>query len=513
MKNVLMNNVLMKKRAIYVCLMMIFGILITACDNNKGNYEYDSLKTEYVDKASLPTSIVVKQNEIFDLKPVYNDATNPRLKYQWRLMTTSMVVDPETGKFYDEIVGTDKDLNLKVTANPGDYVLILTVSDAAHGDVTQLIKTPFVVSSYASIGWMLMHNDADSSDVSIIVNPLVNSQITAQTDYVQRNVFSETNGHKIAGAAKGANYFINHWVELYTDTDEGGVRTSGNDLRVIEGYRDMFLEPLAKADVEFNAVGSWSYNQMLINKGDIYLTSHINGVVHTKYGVKAFGEDYVAAPFIGTQVNASYFGVIYDTKKKRFLYIGRDRGMKTFKAAGPTAGFDMSNVGLDMIYAEHGIESKWFCMMKNPANPLFRQLLACRFNVADDGNRGVGKYDLSAATDIQAAKYYAFGHKANVMYYATDDKLYQNNYEGDRTSVLRLDIATTYPGYKVSAMQLFKVTNHPSDGKLLYIAIYNNATKEGKLIQCQVNEVTGIIAGSKVYDGFGRIGGMSYKAK
>lgn len=504
----------MKWTSLYIGAVIMACFVVMSCDNDKGNYDYDTLNTGFVEETSLPESIVIKQNDFVRVEPRYK-AGNPNssLDYQWRLITTKPVEDPVTGKFYDVIVGKDKNLAYKVTETPGDYLLILTVKDQANGDITQMVKVPFTVSSYASVGWMLMHTAQDSSDISILVNPLVNPVVSSTTDFVQADVFSETNGHKLFGEGKGINYVGNHWVDIYTHTDEGGVRASGNDLRVLNSYSDMFIERMPRSEIAFDAYGSWSYNQLLVNSGALYFISQANGSVYSKYGIRCFGQDYIAAPYIGTLFNWAYYGVIYDQKNRRFLYIDYAKDVKLFKAAGATAAFDMSNVGLDMVYAEHGMDSKWFCVMQQPGDINSRQLLACRFNVMDDGNRGVGKYNLSAATEFAQARYFAFGHKANVMYYATDTKLYQNNYEGDRSSVLRLDVGVQYPGYKISNMRIFKVANHISDGKILYVALYNESTKQGILLQCQVNEVSGVINNVKAYTGFGKIGAMGYKAK
>jgi hypothetical protein len=275
----------------------------------------------------------------------------------------------------------------------------------------------------------------------------------------------------------------------------------------------MFMNNLQQSDIQYQAYAGWSYNELLVNKGDLYFTSQASSNVYNPFGVKCFGEDYVAAPYIGTIFNFSYYGVFYDAKFKRFLYIDFNRAVKQFKAPGGTAAFDMRNVGKDMVYAEHGYDSRWYCLMQTPDNTSSRELFVCKFNVADDGNRAVARYNISNGTDLNNAKYFSFGSRGNVMYYATDTKIYQSNYASDLSSTLKYDISSAYPGNVITCMKLLKVNNHPSDCKILYVALYNPSTQQGTVLQIDVNEVSGSFGSLKAYTGFGKISAMNYKAK
>jgi hypothetical protein len=166
-----------------------------------------------------------------------------------------------------------------------------------------------------------------------------------------------------------------------------------------------------------------------------------------------------------------------------------------------------------MVYAEHGFDTRWFCVMQDENNPNTRELYVCKFNVMDDGNRGVARINISAATDLNTSKYFAFGNKGNVMYHATNTKIYQNNYAGDLSSTLSYDVAASYPGFVITSMKMFKANNHPNDGRILYVALSNPTTKTGVVLQIDINEVSGAFGTIKAYTGFGEIAAMNYKAK
>lgn len=407
----------MKKNNYFIVLITLV-MLLAACAKDKGNYVYQNLNTQFVDGNALPKTFVVKQNELVTVNPTNTTTAQANLTYEWRLVQQSYAPNPLTGTYVDKQLATTKNLSYRVVDAPGSYLLVLYVTDVANGGISQMFKIPFTISSYASIGWMVLHGNTSGSDISIVVNNKLNSLLPAGTDYIQSNVFSETNGSKIQGEGADIFYMGNHWVDVFTKTNTGGTRLSGNDLRTLNSYSDMFINPLATTDIQYQAYAGWSYNELLINKGDLYFIPQANVNSYSKFGVKCFGEDYVAAPFIGTIFNFAYYGVIYDSKNKRFLYIDFNRGIKQFKAPGATAAFDMRNIGKDMVYAEHGFDTRWYCVMQDSNNPSSRELYICKFNVADDGNRGLSRINISGATELNAAKFFAFGNKGNIMYQA-----------------------------------------------------------------------------------------------
>lgn len=503
----------MKRYKHCIAVLAAVGLCLFGCVKDEGNYVYKDLSTNFVDTAAMPNTFYVKQNESVEVDAVSAPGAPGNLEYEWRLVQQSYTPDPATGVFFNKLVGNAKKLSYKVVDAPGSYVLALYVKNMANGGITQMVKMPFTIGSYASPGWMVMHGNNTECDISIVVNnKLLGNLLPDHTDYVQTNVFSATNGTKIPGQGANVAALSHNWIGVFTTTNKGGYRVSGDDLRIKYRYADMFINPPADADIAFQAFEKWSYNELLVNKGDVYFIPQTSPNTYSKFGIKCFGEDYKAAPFLATIFNWAYYGVFYDTNHQRFLYIDYERNVRQFNAPGPAARFDMRNVGKVMVYAEHGFEGRWFCVMQDEADPGSRELFVCRFDEYDDGNRGVDRIDIRTAAGLDAAKYFAFGDKANIMYYATDGKIYQNNYAGDRSSTLRYDLAALYPGSMITGMKLLEVSGHDQDGKILYVALYDPATGAGTLLQIDVNEVSGVFGAIKEYTGFGRIAGMNYKS-
>ncbi|POY37370.1 hypothetical protein C3K47_06300 [Solitalea longa] len=513
----------MKRKYCFAALMAL-SLFWAGCAKDEGNYTYKNLSTYFVDTAGMPKSYLAKQNDVVNINLNNVEGASTDLSYEWKLVTQSYAADPNTGTYVNKTLATTKDLSFKVVDVPGEYYLVLYTKDNSNGGITQTIKKALTISGYASPGLMVVHGSNNESDISILVNSKLYSAYT-QADKIQSNVFSEINGTKIPGDGAGVTHMVQGWVSVFTNNNSGGYRLNLNDLRIMNTYPNMFVMPMASGDVQFQAYDSWSYNELMINKGDLYFMSQAQVNIFNKYGYKCYGQDYVAAPFIaatdGGKSPFVFYGVIYDAKNRRFLYIDYNHDIKLFKSlpANGAGKFDMSNVGKDMVYAEMGLGTttpKWYCVMQSPNNPATRQLYVCQFNVADDGNRGVDLIDISAATDLANSKYFAFGSKANIMYHATDTKIYQNNYASDKKSNLLLDISGSYPGSVITSMKIFKYTSspvHPNDGKLLYVALYNATTNESTLLQINVSEINGSFGTITPYLFSGKISAMSYKAK
>ncbi|WP_127131222.1 PKD-like family lipoprotein [Pseudoflavitalea rhizosphaerae] len=500
----------------YCGILIAFCILLlTACVKDEGNYSYGKQTDYFIDSTSVSTSFTLKQNEQLMVEPsLANGISENGLSYEWFLKQESFAVDPSTGGYYDVKIGTERQLNYKITEKPGSYILVLYTKDNNNGGITQLLKRQLTVSSFASPGWMVLHGDGTSSDISIVVNNRFTPAVPSSTDYVQENVFSLTNGKRIEGEGAGLFYLEDRWVEVFTKGDQGGYRVSNNDLRTMNPYSGMFVMPPAAPDIRYDAYASWSYNEMLVNKGDLYFASQPDVYKFYPYGVKCFGEDYTAAPFLASSnLYFTYYGVFYDTKNKRFLYIDYERKVKQFAAPGPNAAFDMRNIGKEMVYAEHGFDNRWFCLMQDAGAPSSRELFVSKFNNWDDGNRALERIDIGAAQGMAASTFFAFGNRGNIFFHADATHIYQNNYAGDKSSVLRLDVGGSFPGYQVTCMNVFKWRNHPNDGRLLMVALYDAAEKKGKLLQIDINEVSGVFGSIKEYDGFGKITAMNYKLK
>ena len=249
--------------------------LFQACLDDEGNYSYSDLLPIEIDSSNMANSYRITQLDYLVVDPgVKQGADDSNLSYEWKIFQESNMPNAETGKVVNDIVGQERELNYKVTTPPGEYTLSFTVTDKRNG-VSEVIARKLYVESFASVGLMVIHGDADSTDVSILVNDRIVQDVT--TDGVKHNIFSITNGRRAAGAPGMVAYVDGpRNVYVYTKGNQGGFLTRGSDLEVLDTYSNMFTEPLESSEINFQGYNSWGYNDLLVNDGKLYFSGQVS---------------------------------------------------------------------------------------------------------------------------------------------------------------------------------------------------------------------------------------------
>ena len=491
---------------------LIIGILLfSSCLDDEGNYSYSELNPIEIDSTEILNSYRVTQFDYLVIDPAVKQGTDDsNLTYEWRIFQSNPQPNPEIGRVVNDVVGTERKLNYKVQIPIGNYKLSFKAFDRQNG-VFETILRDLTIESFAPVGLMVMHGDTDSTDVSILVNDRIVPDATK--DEVQHNIFSQTNGHRVAGAP-GMVRFTWGGPSIYVCTkgSDGGCLANASNLGYARSYAEMFDPALSSGDIDFQSCVSKGSSIWMVNNGIIYQATNESSFVC--FGAPVFGEPYYAEPYIATTTHNTYRGVFYDRLQRRFLYCHYTGVVAKFKDAGASAAFDMNHVGEDMLFADRGFEDKWLCVMHNPENPDKYSVHECNLANADDGNCGVGKYDISDCTGIQEAHSFAFGKHNYLLYYALDTEIRMCNFKTASTSIVRYSLPDdlAQAGYKINLLYLYDV-NGDSYGKNLYVGIYNPTTEEGKLLECPIVVTDGEILADKIktYDGFKKIAHLSYK--
>ena len=133
---------------------------------------------------------------------------------------------------------------------------------------------------------------------------------------------------------------------------------------------------------------------------------------------------------------------------------------------------------------------------------------------------GTGKVAVNACTDIDKAVDYAFSENMNVMYYATEDKVYPALLAGN-TAATGTPWTLPASGEKITAIQMYQQGWYGVGGnrldtyafvsaqhnKQLLVTTYNATTGEGKIYLLPITALgTGALGtASRVFEGFGEI--------
>jgi hypothetical protein len=266
-----------------------------------------------------------------------------------------------------------------------------------------------------------------------------------------------------------------------------------------------------------------------------------NGLVHSRFGSSGqFGYrfladnlDYSCSKICGLQRPTAAGALLYDEKNNRFLLTptmtSSSAPLTAFPAVdngGVPPAFDPRNIGnKTCLHLEEGQNKRVLAVMKSKeaAQYFVYQVILAPLN----GKMGYSLHDLSNNPEINNSKYYTCSQSENVLFYATDNKVYATTLLTDGSTDARLRY-TVESGEKITGMQMHLMQGdmalpslvNPADfsarrflasaNGLLILSTYNEATKNGKIITIPLETlgVGGLVTNPayiNTYSGFGKI--------
>ena len=244
---------------------------------------------------------------------------------------------------------------------------------------------------------------------------------------------------------------------------------------------------------------------VLVNNHKVYAIAYIM-MGESQYSEAKGVDDYVAAPAIAPVRISGHdnCAVLFDTKNNRFITISGSKALAAPVSAGGAFNTAAINPDLEYVYMNEGKDSETCLVMKHKTTGdfyLFRANLAATEPVA------VACENLGNLTDMSEAKQFVFGIRGNVLFYATDTKVYAwRNGKEEATECM-----TVGAGERISQIKIY---NNPSDnvmtGKVLFVATQKG--DEGKVYKAVFNEMSGLLLEEPLeYTGFKLIRDMFYK--
>lgn len=497
------------KKILKYSLLPLFAVLfcITGCYKDKGNYDYNELTSLVIDTTggAIKPEMLVKQFSRLVLKPNVKYEGNPEnLEYKWELYAILPERLPNNMYPTAKVISDKRDLDVEMSMVADKYYLTYSVTDKTIG-VKKFLTIKVEVASSFNKGWLVLEESEGSYDLGFVKSTFITPAIDPADEGGVFDIYSSTNGSKLANAKGIYQYYTPYDNKVYVYTDNDGVRMNGITLKNEANYSQIFYIPESvQKPQKFGA--SWNSTMFLINDGGVQ-----SGGYSFKYSGRLRG-DYSAAPYLLPRKmippNFPPVMVIYDTRNKRFMQLA----LFTYEFGSygtPPVGapFDMNNIGLDLMYMDNGNNDNTYCIFKDPNTAKYYLYVA---DLNTDVQAPLRKLEMNACPEIAQATQYAFGSRGEVAYYAVNNKVYYYNYNGTNTATVSY---TFDAAEKITNMKIFKETGHVNDSKLLIVSTYNETTKAGKVTIFQANELTGTLntASKKEYTGFGRIIDMCNK--
>ena len=537
-------------------IFLIVGIvlLVHACYEDKGNYDYIDLNEVYVDTTGATLSFTISQYDTLsitpDIKFTLSEGDTSNLKFKWVIYKD---VWSKAGSEI-EILSTSRNLKVQIHQAPNSdaYAVVLYITNTTDQTVSQVKYTVNILPSIVS-GMVILHTYSNGeSDLDYIAS--TNAVPTLDTLKWLHNIYSSVNETKISGtpnfvsAARVNNTVINY---IYVGTDQEFLLIDATDFSLLHNNEEMFKsEPETILPQFVNHGQQCNHVTVLINNGQIH---NINNQA-SQYWDYQFSEalkpgnslsgDIDLAPFVYFADDCAAFvghsAIMYDKIGKRFVRLPFSYWEEEEIIAMPeqttTTKFDINNIGKDILYLGKGFNGHAFAVFTDGTS---RELYRANFNTHavlydDDGSEyeneaihslAVNKYDLSEQDEIYDAKFYDCGPLGNFFLYASEKNIYSYSYASSTKVATKINDPFA-DDEVITAMKIYNTDwfypLNGVNGTLLYVATWNGT--EGQLYEFKINRASGYLnnkeetdgivnlkAPAHVFTGFGKINDMCVK--
>jgi hypothetical protein len=524
----------LKKLSVY--LVLLVSVLAAACIKDRTAVNVTPINPIKIDTAGIPLSFVVFQLDTLSLSPkvVKEGFNSEQLKYEWTM---------NAYQGYKRVIGTQRALIGQITEAPSStaYTLILTVTDTTTNLKAFFTWSVSVLSRFSEGLIVADTKDGLNSDVSLIMaNNFTGSFLDEKATKIHRNLFSSINSDRINGLVKGLSYMnYNNAKYITLLTENSYVRLDPNSYKLVQKDQDLFIiaPDVLKPDA-IQSIQLINQHEYIINNGKAY--GRYGGTLQFIYPFLGDPKGYMCKKICGLQQPPSNSaGVVYDELNNRFLLLptmtSSTAPITSYPAvdnSNPTPAFDPNNVGnKTCLFMQEGYNKRVLSVMKTRD---FNQYYAYQLVVGPvSGKMGYAMHDLSNNPEINLSKFYACSSGEEVLFYATDTKVYSTTLlvGGNTSPNLRY---TTESGEKITGMQMhirggtmyLPSLTAPNDydqklsmssaNRLVVLSTYNEATKIGKIIAIplQTLGVGGLVSDPayiKTYTGFGKITAFNFQ--
>jgi len=533
-------------------------VLTTSCrDNNDQVERTETVIQVRIDTVGLQTSFHVERFTPFLITPnvfihLQNNIDNQVTIEEVGTMNINQMnfvweIFPAVGGQRDTIA-TTLALDAILTQPAGAWTLLFT---AIHNQSGLRDFVTFTIETEGDLpnGLLVLYERNGNTDVGIITNDWL---IRDAEERVGFGLFSAINGRQLAGRPVN----IVHSLSVLTGGTSGGILQPGGSNEghiMITSERDFVLvcavnfnNTLFDEPREVTTVFDWDFlfvdppttrrvsafsatqqrREIIINNGEAHLvnwgTTGTNRM-NTQFGLSVLpGTSGTLAPWVTNWTSSDILGVVFCQTGRRFMALPRDGAqvISSFQdQTPPSGGFDVNNVGMEMLFSAIGNQNFEHSIMRDGNN--FALLLS---NFATPGGNlfttstdiGRRKHDMTGRPGIDQITSLATPVTGEFIFYSCQNAVHIFRYN-DATPYA---LAWTAPaGEVITAIRMHEHVSNVvrqlrmiNRNQILHVATWNQASQTGTVRMFWVDPLDGTFSGeSRVYTGFGRIVDMAYK--
>ncbi len=499
----------------------VVGLLTTtACYDDKGNYDYVELDEVVIDTAGVGIqsaySIARYDRLTLDPKVTFNgkeiaEGDDSQVECVWTLYTNGTSAG---GTYVNDTLATTAKLDKEITTLAGTYILQLTVTNKETG-VQEYLKLNCQIEESITAGWLVLYERADkpgTSDVGLVVNPLVKKNITYNKEYW--NLYSASNGEALQGKPLRVYNPITTSIQKPSDviclTDQDIVSVNSATFEKVYNFGDFFYKaPENKKVIHYGTSGMSARRSFMINDNKVYTISYMMVARGGYYfgNAKSSAVEYGELAPWGCDISSSNEAVVYDQTYGRFLKLTQYASpsqLTQFAAQSPSAAFDVNNVGMTLLMgdwgrgavANYGMAYDYLLMRKDSE----RYLAVANFcSAASSTNVGVGLYNVTASPDIADATSMSASYMGEYVLYGAKNKVYNLAFNSSTTASVAWEAPSSNEEVTCVRIQkyyygVFFRMILPNPSSIVHIATWDESTQTGKLYQCTINPASGTIS-------------------
>ncbi|MDR1414542.1 MAG: hypothetical protein LBI96_01920 [Odoribacteraceae bacterium] len=486
----------------YLPWILALFLLVNGCNEDLGNYDYDydNAPRLIIDTTGTDKTFVWGAWNIGDTVRVALNVTYPgreaNLVYRWFVIDypyqTVTVGNAQVWPAADTI-SRDRDLEYIVDLKPGRrFALYFMARDTVNGVSVfyDIFGYKVIPEAGAINGIYCLQEKEGRVDIDVIgsVRALVIGGDHHEVDYYS----SLHPGDPLTGAPRVFEYSTTGRY-FYIFTDDVGLRVSPTGMTIMEQWEEMFYSPPLYRPQAVIGVNNCDF---LVNDGKLHV-HYIQSAGERKFTVPIPG-DYNLAPFLASRTIAtsavlpeaiSAYQILYDRAGNAFRpFFNRGVSIGRFSESAGDAIFDVNNMPGEVVYANTVNGSETMIVSRDAG--LYNMHVACFYNVADDGHLARYTRPLAGCEGIANATCFASGLAGPALFYGAGNRVHSYSYTTGQTASNLLwegDAAE-----EITALCLLGTGGFPTSGRILWIAAWNPVTQQGRLVEFEINPVSGV---------------------
>ncbi len=493
----------MKKNYIIIFLsVLLLAGFVSSCYDDDSTFATIDVGNVEIDTTGIST-LSVYQFDTLVVEPTINvsGVSESDLSYKWRLQLIASIQDTAFA-----VIGTEKNLEYEMRLAPNQqgyyYFLTLTVTDELH-ELEYMMAWEISVKNNIGEGLVVATtSDNANSDLSLIMAPEVTDGYSKTK--IMTGVYSANNsGTTIPGIIKQMDatsiYYVNSLLAI---TDNSVVKVTTSDYCLAGTNDDLFV--VSKDSYTPQALCDAYQGYLFIDNHQLTSTWFSNG---TKWGLP-YDNSYVIPDHIGFNTKSANNVVnFYDESLQGFVYIqGLYFGTTTMQehAASTSGTFNPASVSnMENLAAATRTDHGFLHLLRNKTTG---DIMLYTFAGVESGEAPAPEavYDFSSAPDIDNAKFFVFLDNQDVMFYATDTKIYAALYP--TTTPVFEERYTVPSGEEITTLEVYhQCVTTPTlstDDKMLVMSTYSDQGKVYLLPYVNIGAANIDTDNIKTFEGF-----------